>query len=101
MNRPLRTFISLALIAHVLAILAMAACPQWHEDVHHDADHQDHECGVTLFARGLANDAAPAPVLTTTTLVCVEVLRMEAVQEVFLARIEGRIRERAPPTAAA
>jgi len=67
---------------------------------HHDADEQSHECAVTLFRSGAADDAAPPPVLTAVTLRCVEVLRMEAAQEVFRARVEGWIRERAPPSGA-
>ncbi len=76
----------------------MAACPHWHEEAHHDADEHEHECAVTLFQSGAAKDAAPAPTWLVASLPCVEVLRMEAAQEVFLARAEGRIRERAPPS---
>ena len=96
-TRPLRSFVALVLIAHLLTIVAMAACPHWHEEAHHDADEREHECAVTLFRSGAADDSAHAPVLTAVTLTCVEVVRMEAAHEVFLARVEGRIRERAPP----
>ena len=96
-TRPFRTFIAFALIAHVLAIVAMAACPHWHEEAHHDANHEDHDCAVTLFASGSADSTGAPPVFTSVALPCVEVLRMEQAQDVFLARVEGRIRERAPP----
>ena len=96
-NRPFRTFVAVALIAHLLAIVGMAACPHWHEEAHHDADEQEHACAVTLFCSGAADDPAPAPVLATVALACVGVLQMEAAQELFLARVDGRIRERAPP----
>ena len=97
MNRRCRTFIASALIAHLLAIVAMAAGPQWHEMVHHDAGRGDHDCAVTLFASGSADAAGAPPVFAVAALECVEVLRMEQAREVFLARVEGRIRERAPP----
>ena len=100
MNRRLRTFVAFALVAHLLAIVAMAACPHWHEEAHHDAEEEEHECAVTLFLSGAADNSAPAPVLTAVALQCVEVVRMEAAQEILLARVEGRIRERAPPSGA-
>ena len=97
MIRPLRTFVAFALIAHLLAIVAMAVCPHWHEEAHHDADEEEHQCAVTLFQRGAVDDSAPEPVLEAVRLPWVEAVRMQAAQEVFLARVEGRIRERAPP----
>lgn len=101
MSGLLRNFVAFALIGHLLAIIAMAACPHWHEEAHHDAEEEEHECAVTLFLRGAAEDSAPAPVLTAVTWRCLEVLRMQAAQDVFLARVEGLIRERAPPREAA
>lgn len=100
MKRGFRIFIAVALIGHLLAIVAMAARAHWHEEAHHDAEESEHQCAVTLFLKGAANDAAPAPVLAAVTLNCVEVVRMRAAQEVFLSRVEGRIRERAPPSGA-
>jgi hypothetical protein len=32
--------------------LSLAVCPALHEWVHPDADHQDHDCAVTLFSSG-------------------------------------------------
>lgn len=100
MNRPLRTLLAFALIAHLLAIVAMAASPRLHEVAHHDADHGDHNCAVTLFAGGSADAAGKPAVFTAAALECVEMVRMEQVGEVFLAGVEGRIRERAPPASA-
>lgn len=100
MNRQFRTFVAFALIAHLLAVVAMAACPHWHEEAHHDANEESHECAVTLFRSGAADDSAPASMLSAVALQCVEAVRMEAAQEVFLARVEGWIQERAPPVGA-
>ena len=81
-------------------VLAAAALPGLHETIHHDADEGEHECAVTLFLSGAANDTALQPVLRTVTLRCVQVLPAEAAPELFLANVEGRIRERAPPLGA-
>lgn len=102
LSLPLRRGVALALLLAVMLVVAMAASPRLHEWLHHDADHADHECAVTLFASGSAADQVAAPqVLAEVDLVWVETLRMEVAREVFLARVEGRIRERAPPLSAA
>jgi hypothetical protein len=40
------------LLASIFWALTLAACPELHEWVHPDADHEDHDCAVTLFANG-------------------------------------------------
>jgi hypothetical protein len=40
------------LILSVFWALSLAVCPELHEWVHPDADHQDHDCAVTLFSSG-------------------------------------------------
>ncbi len=52
------------LLAHVLAIAALAAVPRWHDGLHggHGAEGGDrlHECSVTLFLHGgVETPAAP------------------------------------------
>jgi len=54
-NRFLRrtqATVAVLLVALVLLLDAMAACPALHELVHHDADEPGHECAVTLVAHG-------------------------------------------------
>ncbi len=97
MNRRFRTLLAFALVAHLVAIAAMAVCPRLHEWAHHDADDDDHDCAIMLFASGAANASAAPAVLPVVTLECVEILRGEEARQIFLARAEGRIRERAPP----
>lgn len=98
---PVRSGVAAVLLMAVLAVVAMAASPRWHEEAHEDADHADHECAVTLFSSGAAADLVAAPeVLTGVVLNWVETLRMEVVREILPARVEGRIRERAPPVGA-
>ncbi len=99
---PVRKGVALTLLVAILAVVVMASSPRLHEEAHEDADHADHECAVTLFASGSAADQVVVPeVLTGLYLRWVETLRMEVVREVFLARSDGQIRERAPPVSAA
>jgi hypothetical protein len=49
----------------------LAASPQLHAALHHDADHQDHSCAVTLFSHGVENGteavlSVGAPLLLVT-----------------------------------
>ncbi|HWL53593.1 MAG TPA: hypothetical protein VNQ90_14240 [Chthoniobacteraceae bacterium] len=97
MTRPFRSLLAVALIAHLLAVAAIAVAPQWHEKVHHDAHNGSHECAVTLFMNGALHGAAPAPTLPPVALRCVEVLRLETARDLFPPRLENAIRERAPP----
>ncbi len=60
----LRTGIAALLIAHLLVVAAMAASPGIHEWLHHDADHDDHDCAVTLFLSGGVHSAAPLVILS-------------------------------------
>ena len=46
------------LVALVLLLCVLAACPAAHEWFHHDAGHEDHECAVTLFAHGVTTALA-------------------------------------------
>lgn len=53
--------ITLLVLLHFVAILAMAALPRLHDWAHHDEAHDaDHQCAVTLFANG-SIDLSPAP----------------------------------------
>ena len=40
------------LVALVLLVNALAACPDLHALIHHDADAPGHACAVTMFAHG-------------------------------------------------
>lgn len=58
------------LAALVVLLAVLAVCPAAHEWFHHDADHEDHECVVTLFAHGVtASLAAVALVLVSWRLI--------------------------------
>jgi hypothetical protein len=57
-NRPLnpaRVGLAWVLVLAVLWALSLAVSPQLHEWIHPDADHEDHDCAVTLFSSGGIN----------------------------------------------
>jgi hypothetical protein len=59
----LKTVVACTLLAHVLAIAALAANPQLHEWIHSEAGHQGHVCAITLFADGACDSMCSAPIL--------------------------------------
>jgi hypothetical protein len=50
--RIVRAGIAPVLMASIFWAVTLAVCPQIHEWIHPDADHQDHNCAVTLFSNG-------------------------------------------------
>ena len=104
-SRPPQCFLSLSLraavagllIAHFLVIAAMEASPAFHEWIHQDADHDDHDCAVTLFAHGSVDASAP-PVLAVQ-FVQVEVSDSVPVrtEHVPCCHLLGSLLEHAPP----
>ena len=48
------------LISSLLIVVALAASPQLHQLFHHDADHSEHECAVTVMVSG-GSDDSPVP----------------------------------------
>lgn len=47
-----RRVLAAIVLAHLLAVVAMAASPALHEWTHADAHEDGHECAVVLFASG-------------------------------------------------
>jgi hypothetical protein len=96
----LRQFVAAVVLAHLLAILAMAACPALHEWVHPDSDSDDHhDCAVVLFVGGAATAAV------AIVIVLAAAVRVSSQALPHLDRVEGifrtlRIWEHAPPIAA-
>ena len=94
----LRRVLVAILLAHLLAVMAMAASPALHEWVHWDANDRDHDCAVVLFMAGGA-DAAVVVVLVVAVLATSgsqAMPRGEWVEGIFRVL---RILEHAPPTA--
>jgi hypothetical protein len=92
---PGKAFVALLLIANILLLDAMAACPALHELIHHDAGKPDHECAVTMFAHGQV-DSVSIEVPVTTPQVFVFVLP-QVEFSVFSPAIENLPAGRAPP----
>jgi hypothetical protein len=54
-HRPdgvLSRMLAIAILAQLLVALGGAVAPEFHEELHHDAEHEDHECAITLIAGG-------------------------------------------------
>ncbi|MDR3460645.1 MAG: hypothetical protein P4N60_24715 [Verrucomicrobiae bacterium] len=83
------------LVALVLLLDALAACPSLHELIHKDAGLPEHQCGVTLFAHGQVDSAVvdvpvvAAAIVTETT--------PHIVFSVFSPAIKDLPAGRAPP----
>ena len=83
------------LVGLVLLLDAMAACPNLHELIHHDADAPGHECAVTIFAHGQV-DSPVVEVAVTMPVASVEFLAQTSVS-VFPALVESLPHGRGPP----
>lgn len=96
---PFRRFLAALLLAHLLAIMAMAVCPELHELVHAGAHDHDHECAVTLYTAG----GVEGPMIVV--FVVAPVMKVAAQVAPHTERVVGifrvqRILEHAPPVAA-
>lgn len=96
LSRSLRQGVALALLLAVMAVVAMASSPRWHEDVHHDADQADHQCAVTLFASGAWHDAVPVLAAAPELVLTPEDSVVEGQRIVLSLRFSG-VLEHAPP----
>ncbi len=96
-HKIFRTFMVWTLVAHVLFIIAAAASPALHEWMHHDADHADHDCAITLFASG-GYEHGPTPVCAPMplSLPIQEKMAVESQRIAASFRYSG-ILEHAPP----
>lgn len=96
-----RSLIALLLMAHLLAVVVLAALPHLHEHLHVDAGLEDHECAVTLFQHGGYSGAAPE-VITVAQITWAPYVHLAPasvwVKSTFLT---GCVLERAPPCRAA
>jgi len=83
------------LVIFVLLLDAMAACPDLHELIHHDADAPGHVCAVTLFAHGQVD----SPVVEMTAIIPVTPVEFFPLNSVsaFNAQVETLPPGRGPP----
>ena len=86
-------------MAHLLAVLAMAASPELHEYLHHDADHEDHQCAVTDMLAGGNGDGSPAQPIALDAVILPQVCVLVEFDSPRLASLflAGSVLEHAPP----
>jgi hypothetical protein len=92
-----RRAIVVALLLHLLAILALASAPGWHEQLHHDAGDEGHECAITLFATGGCDAPTIAPITVGAPLVWIAAAQPGFDVEVPILYLIGQPAERGPP----
>ena len=61
--RPFLRWMAAGCALLVVVLGLFAASPQLHELIHHDANHVDHECAVTIFHHGVEDTGAALPQL--------------------------------------
>jgi hypothetical protein len=89
--------ITALLLFHIVVIAAMAANPALHERMHHDADHEDHDCAVTLFLSGGIHTPLTVAVLAIDGLVIHRELIFFEVSRPPATFARNGILEHAPP----
>jgi hypothetical protein len=87
-----------ALVVAIFWALTLTVSPQLHELIHPDADHEDHDCAVTLFLGGGLVHSPLLPSLVTGPLVLFLRHTPSPPPEIFAVLFAGqRISERGPP----
>jgi hypothetical protein len=97
---PVQVSLTTVLVVSIFWTLTLSVCPELHEWVHPDADHDDHDCAVTLFANGgihfvpadLAYVGKPAELPFLASLICL------SSQVLASAQAEQLIPARGPPS---
>jgi hypothetical protein len=89
---------ALALILALLWLLTLAASPNLHELVHPDADHEDHDCAVTVFLSGGFGQVVAEPIMIRQPdLELAYFSPGETRQRIIICPIIRSILEHAPP----
>jgi hypothetical protein len=86
------------LVLAVFWALTLTVSPQLHELIHPDADHEDHDCAVTLFLGGGLEHSPVVPGLLAGALFIFLRKNPSPPQEIFAAlSAEQSVFERGPP----
>jgi hypothetical protein len=86
------------LVVAVLWALTLTVSPQLHELIHPDADHEDHDCAVTLFLGGGLVHSQTLPSLVAGPLFIYLRQTPNPPPEILAALFAGqRVFERGPP----
>lgn len=97
-----RRLVAALLLAHLLAVLALAASPRLHAWLHPGEADDDGDCAVVLFLHGNVEGAASAPVIVAALIALATVFVSGARSAAFVPSVfaRGRVFEHAPPVAA-
>jgi hypothetical protein len=86
------------LVVGILWVVTLSVSPQLHELIHPDADHEDHDCAVTLFLGGGLVHSPMLPSLVAGPLFTFLRHTPNLPSEILAALFAGqRISERGPP----
>jgi hypothetical protein len=86
------------LVVAVFWALTLSVSPQLHELIHPDADHEDHDCAVTLFLGGGLFHSPLLPSLVAGPLVLFLRHTLSLPPDIFAVLFAGqRVSERGPP----
>jgi hypothetical protein len=86
------------LVVAIFCALTLTVSPQLHELIHPDADHEDHDCAVTLFLGGGLVHSPLLPSLVAGPLVLFLGHTPSLPPDIFAVLFAGqRISERGPP----
>lgn len=96
-----RQALAALLLAHLLAVVAMAASLRMHHWLHADADDAGHDCAVTLFLHGGGGTAPEPTVVPAFAGQETAVFATAWPPTVFVPTVyaESGVLEHAPPTA--
>jgi hypothetical protein len=87
------------LVVAIFWALTLSVSPQLHELVHPDADHDDHDCAVTLFLGGGLVHSPFLPSLVAGPLIHFLRQATSPPPDILVALFAGqRISERGPPS---
>jgi hypothetical protein len=87
------------LTAHLLIVVVLAASPQLHQLLHHDADQSNHECAVTLMVSGGSDGSSVPQILEAGAILPVvfDFLLEANSRDVSALFLGAHIFEHAPP----
>jgi hypothetical protein len=90
--------VATALTIGVFWVLTLSVSPQLHEWIHPDADHEDHECAVTLFTGGGCLPVSnPPPVIEAPSYTLLFSAPAEPAEMLVPIFAGQQIAERGPP----
>ncbi len=86
-----------AVLAGFVLALALAALPELHERIHHDADQEDHQCLATTIGNGGCENAPAPPAVTAFLPVLLEIAPKDCACVVEALFLSCSVLEHAPP----